>query len=107
MGNWTPEEHPVEYVECQCGDVNHVTRFCWWRWEQDKDDDYWHELSIETQLNLKWPWWRRVWLAIRYIFGMQCRYGHWNEGALTVDEVKKLKEICERFIADEEAKSNR
>ena len=116
MGNFTEDERPVEHIECMCGDANHVTRFVWWRdecysWKDGKKvypeecDKYWHEISIETQLNLRWPWWRRIWLAIKYIFGMQCRYGHWNEATLSYDEVKKLKNMCERFLADQEAKN--
>lgn len=104
MGNWTPEERPVEYLECICCDVNHVTQFAWWRDETDDDDPYWDELSIETQLNPRHSWYKRIWLALKYIFGYQCRYGHWSEATLQVDEVKRLKEICERFIADDETK---
>ena len=107
MGNWTEHERPVRHIECMCGDSSHVTRFVWWRWECDPKDPYWDELSVETQMNIKWPWWRRVWLAVRYVFGMQCRYGHWNEASFGRNEVKKLIEVCQEYVQHIEEKEKK
>lgn len=106
MGNWSPEQHPVRYIECSCGDSSHVTRFAWWRWECDPNDTYWDELSVETQMNLQYPWYRRVWLAVKYVFGMQCRYGHWHEASFRKTEVEKLVEVCQEYIKNIEEKDS-
>ena len=116
MGNWTPEERPIRYVECMCGDSSHVTRFVWWRWETDTykngkkvedPDPFYDEISVETQMNLQWPWYKRVWLAVKYVFGMQCRYGHWHEASFGESEVKKIIEVCQEYVQHIEDKEKR
>ena len=104
MGNWSEQDHPIRYIECSCQDSQHVTRFSWWRWENDLNDTYWDELCIETQLNLVYPWYKRVWLGIKYIFGYQCKYGHWYEATFQKEEVKKLIEVCQEYVENIEEK---
>jgi hypothetical protein len=49
------------YVECQCDHPDHVIRF-----SLDPTDG---EMWMETRLNDVWPWYRRIWIAVSYVFG--------------------------------------
>lgn len=42
--------------------------------------------------------WRRLWVAIRYVFGYKCRFGAWDEFILDVDDVSRLKMLLDKVI---------
>jgi hypothetical protein len=46
---------------CACGSLDHVIQF-------HMDEEY-GELHIDVMLNHYLPWWRRLWLACRYVTG--------------------------------------
>ena len=62
--------HNVTHIDCNCGSPEHILRFIW-----DAD-----EQTVYTEVQLRQ--WRnpvqRVWVAIKYVFGYQCRYGCWD-----------------------------
>jgi hypothetical protein len=58
------------YVECGCESTEHTLRFTY-----NEEDN---EVYTEVQLSRWHPWYRRVWLALKYVFGYQCKYGHWD-----------------------------
>ena len=41
------------------------------------------------------PLFKRIILAIKYIFGYKCKYGHYEEIILDRSNIKELKEIIE------------
>ena len=72
-----------KYIECDCQDVIHTIRFSY------IEDDMCPELFISNHLN-KFPWYRRIWVAIKYIFGYNCIYGHFEETLLNDQQVANL-----------------
>ena len=63
----------VRYFECSCESSDHVLRV-----SHDPDEEIKSLLYVETHLkNLSF--FKRLWLAIKYIFGFQSKYGHWEE----------------------------
>ncbi len=60
----------TEYFECQCGSPEHALVF-----NLDLEEN-----SIYTTVFLdQWrPWWHRIWIAIKYVFGYKCMYGHFD-----------------------------
>ena len=58
------------YVDCQCSDFNHVFRFVL----DEQDGAVW----LEVQLNAWLPWYARLWVALRYLFGKPQAYGHFD-----------------------------
>lgn len=79
------------YLECACSSVEHTLRFV-----LDKDDD---EIYVEMHLNPCLPWYKRVWQAVRYVFGYRCKYGHWNCTVINREGAKKLRAILDEFEA--------
>lgn len=80
-----------KYFECDCNHPNHVLRFTWFQdeWENRKLD---REIWIEIFLNHHYSWYKRVWLALKYIFKADSKscFGDvvWN--AQTVADMKEF-----------------
>lgn len=83
----------IKYIECACGHTDHVIRFGYF---PDDDLEY-MRLYVHTQLPRE-RWYKRLWLGIRYIFGYQCKYGHWGETVLDSDGVNQLSLLISDYI---------
>lgn len=59
--------------------------------------DYPH-MRVEAQLSHYMKWYERLWLAVKYVFGYQCKTGHWAETMLTGPEVEKLRDMCDEHL---------
>jgi hypothetical protein len=79
------------YFECACFSDEHTLKFT-----LDKDEE---DPEIYTTVFLRhWnPWYRRVWIAIKYVFGYKCKYGHFDCFIMQPDDAKRLKGILEEF----------
>lgn len=71
------------YFECHCRSPEHLLQF--WMDEEDPPMLYAHVFLGED------PWWKRIWNAVKYVFGYKCRYGHFDEFLLNPKD-------CDRFI---------
>lgn len=90
MGNKvTSMSGNVFYVECECESAEHVIRFV--------ADDEDKELYMEVQLVNCSYWWRRAWKALKYVFGYECKFGHWDVTILNIKERNKIREILSHF----------
>lgn len=76
------------YIECTCSDFAHLFRVVYDPEETDMDNRAW----MEVQLNQWRPWYKRVWIGIRYMFGAQSRFGAYDTTSLE-------REQAEKFIA--------
>ena len=73
------------YCDCQCSDLNHTIRF-------NLDED--GEIYMETRLFMCVPWWKRVWLAIGYVFGSPTRrFGHYDCTLLREEDYERLMKM--------------
>ena len=88
------EEH---YVACACSDFNHVFRFVF-----DPDDG---DLWLEVQLRQWRPWYKRAWIALRYAFGLQQAYGHYDVTVLKSADFARLHALLDRAEAFDRARS--
>jgi hypothetical protein len=79
---YDPETH---YVTCTCHSVDHTIEFV--ANDDSEDDDL---MYVAVQLH-RHPWWRRLWVGIRYILGYRSVYGHWDCTSLGELEVAKLQ----------------
>jgi len=75
------------YVECECRSPEHVIRLNY--------DDYYGDLSIFTQMNHDRPWWKRVWVGIKYMFGKGNKDWHCTDTMIWNDETTKLIKFLE------------
>jgi hypothetical protein len=82
----------TEFFECSCGSDEHTLRFI-----LSFDED---EPSIYTTVFLgAYPLgWKRLWTAIRYLFGYKCKYGHWDCFELRQEDAERMQFMLQRLI---------
>jgi len=78
------------YIECDCESSDHILRI-----SSLKDDYYW--LYVDVHLR-KRPWWERIWIAIRYIFGYQSKYGAFDEFLWTKEQTQRFINTCQSWL---------
>lgn len=86
------------YFECTCGAPDHTLRFILDKTEDDAD---WPPtLYTEVMMSHFRPWYHRVWIGIRYMFGFDTpdHYGGWE---LNRDDADRLIGMLEEFKAGE------
>lgn len=81
-----------EYVECHCTTIEHTMRFT-----LDNDETF-PMICVDIQLNKQHGFFGRLWLAVKYIFGYKCKYGHWDDFILAGNEALKLRDLCDRHL---------
>lgn len=89
-----------EYIECVCSCACHNLRFSW-----DPDPSF-PKILVSVFLNSYYGFFRRIWLAIRYIFGFKSKYGQFDEVILMNEQVEQLENMCDRFLKTHMRKSD-
>lgn len=90
-----------ELYVCDCGDVSHQFIVSWY-----PDDEDWNDLLyFQVHLNQSNGFWRRLWDAIKYVFGFKCRFGSFDEILVNKYDAKRLKNSLEKFIKANEKKA--
>lgn len=88
----------TEFFECMCGSDEHTLRFTLNFDVNDYSGDY---PCIYTSIFLREKvWWERIWVAVKYVFGYKCIYGHWDNWEMLPKDVHRLKAMCEKFISE-------
>ena len=87
-----------EYFECCCRSPEHVMHFVLYGPSEP-------EICVYTFLQpdsvLK-----RIWNAIKYVFGYKCRYGHFDEFLMSPKDVDRVIELGQAFKAAIEEDKN-
>lgn len=73
-----------KFIRCVCHSPKHQAIFSY-----DPDEKDCPELWMEIHLCHYENFFRRVWIALKYIFGYRCEYGHWD--CLLLDEAKGIE----------------
>jgi len=79
------EEH---YFTCQCSDFNHLVRFNL----SELDGD----VYVDVRLNHYERWYKRIWIAVKYIFKKPHAYGHYDCTLLRVEDYPGLHDLMDR-----------
>lgn len=90
-----------KYIDCVCSSEEHVVRFIF---DIDEDSRF-SSIYLGTQL-APLPFFERVVAAIKYIFGYECKYGHWEETIIDLDAAKELRSEFDWFITSVEGRMN-
>ena len=78
------------FVICSCESADHTLRFV------SDNEDTWVEVQLCQTKNFL----SRIIAATKYIFGYQCRYGHWDCTSLSREEEKKLLKYLQKVNND-------
>lgn len=90
----------IHYVECICDSSEHVMRYVYLdglSGNTEPDDMY-----VEVQLSPFHGFFGRVWRAVKYIFGYECKYGHWDCTLMNVYEIKGLIDYLNKYVEKQE-----
>lgn len=79
-----------EYFECSCHSPEHLLNF------KLLEDKYGAELCAYVFLNPE-PFYKRIWLGIKYIFGYTCKYGYFDEFILDRKDVDRLINLLNKY----------
>lgn len=82
----------THYFECACYSNDHTIKM-----DLCTEDKEFPDLYLSVQLNQWNGIFKRIWLAIKYIFGRGCRYGHWDTWMLKHDDVNRLRNLLETY----------
>lgn len=86
----------VHYIECSCTDSEHTIRLT--KYKDDVDWDHWVYVSYYLSNNDNI--FKRIWTAIKYIFGYKSRYGDFGETLLEEKEIKKIIKYLQDALED-------
>ncbi len=79
----------TEFFECKCYSDEHTLKFIY--------DEERNEIYTSIFLNQYRNIFKRINVAIKYIFGYKCKYGHWDVWILINDDSKRLIELLKKI----------
>ncbi len=92
-----------EYIECACHSTEHIIGFG----KLNSNGDWQPELYMSIHLAQHDNIFKRIWTAIKYIFGYKCIYGCFDEFMFTtesatqmIDILTKYKKECEKYYEE-------
>jgi len=77
------------FFECRCGSDEHTLRFV-----LDKEDN---EIYVSIFLNKYQNIFKRICVAIKYVFGYKCKFGHWDNWIMCNEDIDKLQKMINDF----------
>jgi len=102
------EYRKVEFLQCACGSKEHILIFELEEYLYDKDIKY-VELTTSVFLNNYRNIFKRIWVAVKYIFGYKCKYGQWDCTMIREEDADRLIHMLEEFkvLSKKNAKSSK
>lgn len=91
----------THHVICECHSPDHILQFSHME-RMDGDQICW----TQVQLRQHRSFWQRLVVAVKYIFGYECRYGHWDCTSIELKQGKSLRDYLNRAIEAKEADGN-
>jgi len=77
----------IEYFECACFSADHTLRFGY-------DPDY-GDLWLEVHLRHD-PWYKRIWHAIKHVFGYKCIYGCFDSWLMDEKDIDRMISMLQK-----------
>lgn len=87
-----------EYFECHCGAPEHRLVFDFDDGHDEHSSGVPPEITTEVHLYNYRGFFKRSWLAIKYIFGYKCKYGHFDNFSLDPKDALRLKSLLTEYI---------
>jgi len=79
------------FLECACYSDEHTLR-----WDLLTGSD-WAELYASIFLNQYRNIFKRIWVAVKYVFGYKCRYGHWDCFEMRPEDIGRMQALLEAY----------
>ena len=88
------------YFECDCGAPEHMMKFLFIK--DEKPPMLFAYFFLNNPDNI----FKRIWVAIKYVLGYKCKYGHFDEWILGRDDADRLIGLLENYkeYCDEHSK---
>jgi hypothetical protein len=84
--------HPDQIVVCDCHSNEHHIQLHYWK---NNDNCFSREVYISPFLNTHRNFFKRVRVAIGYIFGYKCAYGQWDGMVVTKENYHAFKDMID------------
>ena len=82
-----------EFFECACSAMDHTLRFNF-----ETSTNFGPEITIEAMLTVHPSFWKRVWIAVKYVFKRRpCKYGFYDDFILRGDNVPRLMGLLSEY----------
>lgn len=85
-------------IRCACYSAEHTLQFLF-----DEDEN---EIYTEVLLRQYRSFPKRVWVAIKYILGYKCRFGHFDCFEMSPEAAEKLVEALREYLENIRKKEN-
>jgi hypothetical protein len=82
-----------QFFECACHSDEHTLRFSF----IPSDDPLDNEVYSSVFLNQYHSFFGRLWVAIKYLFGYKCKYGHFDCFILKDADVDRMVELMTKY----------
>jgi len=79
------------FLECMCYSDEHVLR-----WDLITDPE-WPGLYASVFLNQYRNVFKRVWVAVKYVLGYKCKYGHWDCFEMNPKDIGRMKALLDAY----------
>ena len=84
------------HVICECHSPDHVLQFSHAE-GMDEDQICWTQVQLHQYRSI----WQRLVVAVKYVFGYKCRYGHFDEFIWNHEHAEKLEELAKLLRKNE------
>lgn len=88
------DKSETQYFECICRAPYHLLRID----IEDWDDKFTPELIVYNQLNIYLPWYKRVYIAMKYIFGFERKNCDYTDTLLNEEKAIVLRDMLNRYL---------
>lgn len=79
----------TEYFDCACGSPEHTIRFT-----LDLDDP--PSIYCDFYLDQYIPWYKRIWVAIKYILKLPPQNAHFDNWIMRLEDTERLIQLLEK-----------
>lgn len=77
------------YYECRCDSEEHTIKFVY----NEEDEEFYVSLYLDQYHNI----FKRIWIAIRYLFKYKCRYGDWESWTMKEEDADRLIKMLSKL----------
>jgi len=92
------KEDYTEYFDCQCSCSEHVIRFMYMGAYGGDEPSLYFDIFLGQHMGF----FKRVWVAIKYIFGYKCKYGHFDNWLFKLEDAQRLRAMVDRYEKETE-----